>query len=304
MKTTQSILDQILVDVRQELAEAQRQRPMAELKSRLKDAPALRSMSDSLRQGFGLIAEVKERSPSHGPMRRANVDAAPAAYEGSRLVRGISVLTNTSHFGMSMDRLRSIKIATTKPILRKDFIFDPYQVYEARAFGADAILLMANLLESEEMRVLHATALELGMEALFECHNREQIEQVPGNAVIFGINSRTFDARKNMLGVGRYAISAMLGRLGTGKDLTVDESRFELGQFLPAHAIKVAESGVHPHTIAPLRDVQGYHAALVGTSLLAAPDGIQQELQRFEDALKRTASPSSSAPTHAPVNQS
>jgi indole-3-glycerol phosphate synthase len=124
------------------------------------------------------------------------------------------------------------------------------------------------------------------MDALFECHNREQIAQTPQDAVIYGINSRTFDARKNTFGVGRYAMSALLGRLGSAKDLTIDEARFELGQFLPPGAIKVAESGVHPETVAALRDRLGYHAALVGTSLLSAPHGIDEELQRFEDALR------------------
>ncbi|MHC1763923.1 MAG: indole-3-glycerol-phosphate synthase [Verrucomicrobiia bacterium] len=291
MKKSSSILEQILVDVRKELAAAQHNRPLSELKARMKDAPPVRSLATALRAGFGLVAEIKERSPSHGPMRRENVDLAPAAYEHCSLVHGISVLTNASHFGMDMHRLRAVKIATTKPVLRKDFIFDEYQVYEARAFGADAILLMANLLEPSEMRKLYAVARELEMDALFECHNREQIAQTPEDAIIYGINSRTFDARKNTLGVGRYAVSAMLGRLGSAKDLTIDEGRFELGQFLPPAAIKVAESGVYPETAAVLRDRLGYHAALVGTSLLSAARGIDEELHRFEEALRASNAP-------------
>jgi indole-3-glycerol phosphate synthase len=287
MKATQTILDQILVDVRKELAEAQRQTPVAELRARLSDAPAIRSFAAALQTGFGIIAEIKERSPSHGPMRRENVDQATAAYEASALVRGISVLTNASHFGMSMRRLAEVKLATTKPVLRKDFIFDEYQVIEARAFGADAILLMANLLEAEEMRHLYSLARDLGMDALFECHTKQQVEQVPEGALIYGINSRTFDARKNTLGVGRYALSSLLGRLGSTTDLTIDEKRFELGQHLPSGVVKVAESGVHPETVAALRDQYGYHAALIGTSLLTAPDGVGPELERFERALNR-----------------
>lgn len=293
MKKSSSILEQILVDVRKELAAAQRNRPLSELKARMKDAPPVRSLATALRAGFGLVAEIKERSPSHGPMRRENVDLAPAAYEHCSLVHGISVLTNASHFGMDMHRLRAVKIATTKPILRKDFIFDEYQVYEARAFGADAILLMANLLEPSEMRKLYAVARELEMGALFECHNREQIAQTPEDAIIYGINSRTFDARKNTLGVGRYAVSAMLGRLGSAKDLTIDQGRFELGQFLPPAAIKVAESGVYPETVGVVRDRLGYHAALVGTSLLSAARGIDEELHRFEEALRASNAPRS-----------
>jgi indole-3-glycerol phosphate synthase len=302
VKTTQTILDQILVDVRKELAEAQARRPLADLQARLADAAPVRSFPASLRQGFGLIAEIKERSPSHGPMRRENVADASQAYEASGIVRGISVLTNSSHFGMSIERLRQVKLATRKPVLRKDFIFDPYQVYEARAFGADAILLMANLLEASEMRELYALARQLGMEALFECHNREQIGQVPSGAVIYGINSRTFDAPKNTLGVGRYGLSSLLGRLGSSKDLTIEASRFELSKFLPTEAIKVAESGVHPETVLELKAQRGYDAALVGTSLLTASHGVQRELEQFERALERDGSladpPSPLAPAH------
>src|SRR6476620_5529160 len=123
MKSTHTILDQILIDVRRELAEAQHIQPLAELEKRIADAPAIRSFQAAAKTGFGLIAEIKERSPSHGPMRRANVDQAPQAYEQSPIVFGLSVLTNASHFGMTLQRLLQVKLATTKPVLRKDFIF-------------------------------------------------------------------------------------------------------------------------------------------------------------------------------------
>lgn len=280
MKATQTILDAIMVDARRELAEAQGKRPLAELRRMIANAPAVRSFKGALQKTFGIIAEIKERSPSHGPMRRENVDEAPMAYEQSGIVCAISVLTNHSHFGMSMERLREIKTRGTKPVLRKDFIFDEYQVYEARAFGADAVLLMANLLEPGEMKPLSACAKELGMDVLFECHTKEQIEQLPAGAEIYGINSRTFAS-----GTARYGVSALLGKLGTSKDLTVDLDRFELGQYVPKHALKVAESGVSAKTIRHVRDELGYHAALVGTSFLKATHGIRHELELFEQAL-------------------
>jgi indole-3-glycerol phosphate synthase len=280
MKATQTILDAIMVDVRRELAEAQGKRPLAELRRMIANAPAVRSFKGALQKTFGIIAEIKERSPSHGPMRRENVDDAPTAYEQSGIVRAISVLTNHSHFGMTMERLRNIKTRGTKPVLRKDFIFDEYQVYEARAFAADAILLMANLLEPEEMKPLYALAKELGMDVLFECHTKEQIGQLPVGAEIYGINSRTFAS-----GTTRYGVSALLGKLGSSKDLTVDLDRFGLGQYVPKHALKVAESGVSATTIRRVRDELGYHAALVGTSFLKATHGIRRELELFEQAL-------------------
>ncbi len=280
MKLTRTILDEILVDVRREVAAAKQQRPMSEVQRMLADAPPVRPLAPALRSSFGLIAEIKERSPSQGPMRRQNIDEAPAAYERSGIVRAISVLTNATHFGMNIERLRQVKTDGAKPVLRKDFIFDAYQVYEARAFGADAILLMANLLDAEEMRRLYGLARELGMEALFECHSREQIEQVPEGAAIYGINSRTFKAD-----AATYAAARKQRLAGAREDLTTDLNQFELGQYLPGHAVKVAESGVHPETVAALRDRLGYHAALVGTSLLTAGHGIGRELELFERAL-------------------
>ena len=284
MKSTRTILDDILIDVRKELAAAKADHSFADLKRMIADAPPVRSFKAALQSEFGLIAEIKERSPSHGPMRRENVGAAAEAYETSSVVRALSVLTNQTHFGMSMGRLQQIRSLTAKPILRKDFIFDEYQVYEARAYGADAILLMANMLESTEMQRLYALARDLGMNALFECHTREQIEQVPRDAEVYGINSRTFDSS-----AARYSVSALLGKLGSKRDFTIESDRFELGQYLPARAIKVAESGVHPDTVAQLRDKLGYDAALVGTSLLTAQDGIVAELHAFETALASRA---------------
>src|SRR5439155_10876072 len=120
MKATQTILDEILKDARRELAEAQQRRPLAELRRMLADAPRVRPLTAALRSGFGLIAEIKERSPSQGEMRKPNVAAAPAAFEVSKIVHAVSVLTNASHFGMSIERLRQIKLGGSKPVLRKD----------------------------------------------------------------------------------------------------------------------------------------------------------------------------------------
>lgn len=276
----ETILDRIMVDVRREVAEARSRRPLSELQHRIADAPPLRSFRRALQGGFGLIAELKERSPSQGPMRPENVTAAPAAYENSPLVRGISVLTNATHFGMSIERLAEVRAGGAKPVLRKDFIFDDYQVYEARAFGADAILLMANLLEAGALGRLFALARALGMEVLFECHDAEQIRRVPAGAELYGINSRTFAS-----GAAHYESSRQHRAAGGREDLTTDLRRFDLITCLPARALKIAESGVSPATVARLRDTLGYHAALVGTSLLLAPEGVARELEAFERAL-------------------
>lgn len=281
MKSAETILGRILEDVRRELVEAQRQRPLAELKRMIRDAPAARSFKEALQAGFGLIAEIKERSPSQGDMRCQNVADAPAAFEASPLVRCISVLTNATHFGMTIERLHHVKVNGAKPVLRKDFIFDEYQIYEARAFGADAVLLMANLLTATEMKWLFELTRSLGMDALFECHIREQIESLPPGAELYGINSRSFAVRSE-----DYAVARAERVPGSHRDSTVDLHRFEaLARHLPPRAIKIAESGIYPENAAVLRDKLHYNAILVGTSLLTSPDGVRAELDKFEQAL-------------------
>jgi indole-3-glycerol phosphate synthase len=281
MPPTRTILDDIMIDVRREVAAAQCARPLAELQRMQRDAPPVRSFAEALRRGFGLIAEIKLRSPSQGPMRAENVADAPAAYEASPLVRCLSVLTNASHFGMSIERMRDARLRGTKPVLRKDFICDDYQVHEARAFGADAILLMANLLQPAPLARLHALAAALGLDVLFECHDEEQIRALPAGALIYGINSRSFAVRG-----ADYAAARDARQAGSRADLTTDLSRFEsLARHLPTHALKVAESGIHPENAARLRDELGYHALLVGTSLLTSPAGVAAELAKFEQAL-------------------
>ena len=269
-----TILDRILPDVRRELDAAREVMPLDELKRRAADAPAPRDFSGVLTaQGFGLIAEIKRRSPSMGDMRAENVVAAAAAYEAEPLVRAVSVLTNTTHFGMDMDDLRRISATSTKPVLRKDFILDPYQVYAARAAGADAVLLMANVLSAEQMRELHETVLELGMEALFEVHEAAEIDALPGMARIVGINSRKFKSHCGFVAAGDNA----------EEDFSLDFAAFELAESLPAGCVRVAESGVTPESVAPL--ARHFDAALVGTSLLRDPRGVAAALDDFARAL-------------------
>lgn len=269
-----TILDRILPDVRRELDEARAAVPFDEIKQLAAEAPAPRDFAGVLTaHGFGLIAEIKRRSPSMGEMRAENVVAAAAAYEAEPLVRAVSVLTNTTHFGMEMDNLRRIAATSTKPVLRKDFILDPYQVYAARAAGADAVLLMANILSAAQMRELHDIVLELGMEALFEVHEAAEIDALPGTARIVGINSRKFKSHRGFVAAGDNA----------EEDFSLDFAAFALAESLPAGCVRVAESGVTPETVAPL--ARHFDAALVGTSLLRDPRGVAAALDDFARAL-------------------
>jgi indole-3-glycerol phosphate synthase len=267
-----TILDTILEDVRREVAEAKQKAPLSEIQARLSDAPPARDFASALSSSFGLIAEIKERSPSVGPMRAENVRDAAAAYAASPIVRAVSVLTNKTHFGMGIHHLGEIRKQVPHPVLRKDFFVDEYQVYEARAFGADAILLMANVLDAKTMHSLHQVALELGMEALFEIHTTEEIATLPAGARIVGINSRKFKTNSGFVAAGQSSAT----------DFSLDLGVFDLVSQLPVSAIRVAESGISPQNLSSV--ASNFQVALVGTSLLRDERGIHACLRDFEVA--------------------
>lgn len=268
-----TMLETLLQDVRTELASARAQRPPSEIRRMLADAPPVRPLDQALASTFGLIAEIKERSPSVGAMRPQNVRLAPEAYEASPIVRAVSVLTNATHFGMSIEKLAAIRHATSKPTLRKDFILEEYQIREARAFGADAILLMANVLDRARLAGFYDLARELGMEALFEVHEEPELALLPPSARIVGINSRKFRSASGFAGAHGYS----------EHDFSLDFSAFALAVRLPAHILKVAESGLGPLDAPRVRE--SFHAALVGTSLLRDPRGPAACLADFQKAL-------------------
>jgi indole-3-glycerol phosphate synthase len=273
-----TILDRILADVRVEIDEAKRLRSLADLRGMIADAPPVLPLDAALESSFGLIAEIKACSPSVGPMRAENVAEAPAAYEESPTVKALSVLTNERHFGGSMERLQEIRSAVSKPVLRKDFILEEYQVREARAFGADAILLMASVLDAARLKGFYELTLELGMEALFEVHDEEEVAALPAQVRIVGINSRRFKAPEESAG-----FAAVGGQGSSQKDFSIRLDTFELVDRLPAGTIRVAESGLDAGNVASV--AEKFHAALVGTSLLRDPAGIRAGLSAFEEAL-------------------
>jgi indole-3-glycerol phosphate synthase len=273
-----TILDRILADVRLEIDGAKRLRSLADLRGMIADAPPVCPLDAALEPSFGLIAEIKASSPSVGPMRAENVTEAPTAYEESPSVKALSVLTNERHFGGSMGRLREIRSMVSKPVLRKDFILEEYQVREARAFGADAILLMASVLDAARLKGFHELALELGMEALFEVHDEEEVSALPTQARIVGINSRRFKAPEESAG-----FAAVGGQGSSQKDFSIRLDTFDLVDRLPAGTIRIAESGLDAGNVASV--AEKFHAALVGTSLLRDPAGIRAGLSAFEEAL-------------------
>ena len=269
----QTILDRILADVRTEVDAAKYRRSAADLRSRIADRRGPLSLPDAISSEFGLIAEIKEKSPSVGRMREENVARAADVYEGSGRVRAVSVLTNFTHFGMSIERLAEVREIVTKPILRKDFIIEEYQIREARAFGADAILLMASVLDGPQLKGFYDLTRELGMQALFEVHSPEEIQALPPDALVVGINSRKFKTTEGFSGANQDST----------RDFSVDLGAFALADQLPAGTLRVAESGISVETIAGV--TKTFHAALVGTSLLRDERGIEPAVRAFEEAI-------------------
>ena len=289
-----SFLTHVQKEKRDEIEKARAALPLKELRARIKDTPKPLGFRSALTSGgFGIIAEIKKQSPSMGPMRSENVEEAPRVYKESAIIKAVSILTDWTHFRMTIQELERLKKEIGKPVLRKDFIIDEYQVVEARAYGADAILLMASLHGKKRLRRLFEIASELGLDVLFECHSTEEIDILPQRAEIVGINSRQF--RSGTMSTSRL-LGKLLGAIGMRsgmRDLSTDLSAFrDLVHQLPRSVVRVAESGVTPGSISEIREL-GFHCALIGTAFLTSPAGVRDTLEAFQKALE--IQPSTSA---------
>jgi indole-3-glycerol phosphate synthase len=246
-----SILSDILSSTRLELTQRKHARSEAELRElALETAGAQRSLRDALkRPGIGVIAEFKRRSPSAGTLRAdAQLTEIARAYERGGAT-ALSVLTEGPHFEGSLEDLHTARAACELPLLRKDFIVDPYQLHEARVAGADAVLLIAAALSSVELQALRELARELGLDVLVEVHDPVELSvALEVGADLIGINNRDL------------------------RDFSVDVERtFEMLAAIPAHVTVVAESGIRkPEQLVRLRDA-GVAGVLVGESLMRAP---------------------------------
>jgi indole-3-glycerol phosphate synthase len=252
---------------------------MEELTARLRDAPEPRSLHDAIAKGFGVIAEHKRRSPSGGASDPENLSRAYATYADTPWIVGVSVLTDEPYFDGSIDDLAVARDRVEKPVLRKDFIIDDYQVVEARAFGADAILLMASVLADEPatMRRLYEHARALGLDVLVELGMTERpieslLSIVPAEARIWGVNARQFAKRGEggRAPAGAARADATSFAPGQKHDLPTDiAAHREHRKLVPPGKLAVAESGIHRAAeLAAARDA-GYDAALIGTAFLA-----------------------------------
>lgn len=269
-----SILDEIFAHKHQEVALSKRRRPLAEVRAAAEAQPTALDFIAALRRNHApaddgvpgemlqkprhdrrvspaLIAEIKFASPSRGLLfaRRDPIQLAQI-YQANGAA-AISVLTDERYFQGNLDYLSQISQEPRRlPLLRKDFIFDPYQVYEGRAAGADAVLLIAAMLEPALITDLSELAEGLGMVALVEVHNREELETVLGlGARLVGINNRDLHSFKVCL-----------------------QTTLELAPFIPEEVCLVAESGIHTRQDVERLAQAGVEAILVGEALVSAAD--------------------------------
>ena len=248
---TGTVLDRILDARRAAVDHRKRVLPEAALKYGVKAAAPVRNFAAALsRDGINILAELKPASPSRGVLRdpfdavalARNLEAAGAA--------ALSVLTEPEFFGGSLKNMRDARKEVKLPVLRKDFIFDPWQVWEARANDADSFLLIVAALDDAALHELIDLGRELGMEPLVEVHTAAELE-------------RALTAGARILGVNNRDLKTLSVRL---------ETSFELIGRIPAECIAVSESGLRTHDdLVRLRDA-GFDAFLIGEHLMLAPD--------------------------------
>jgi indole-3-glycerol phosphate synthase len=243
-----TVLDEILVGVREDLAARQAVTTLEDLQERAAQLPSARPAESVLRHGdtVKVIAEVKRSSPSKGALAAIADPAALAAEYESGGASVISVLTERQRFGGSLNDMVSVCHAVDVPVLRKDFVVTSYQVWEARAHGADAVLLIVAALEQQALVSLVERVHSLGMSAIVEVHDDEEVwRAVDAGARVIGVNARDLHT------------------------LEVDRGTFaRLAPKVPSGIVRVAESGVRgPHDVLDYAR-SGAHAVLVGESLV------------------------------------
>jgi indole-3-glycerol phosphate synthase len=249
------LLDEIVSKKRQRLEDAKAATSLKELRRRIGDVRKTQDFISAIKRSPGekirLIAEIKKASPSKGVIRRDfDHKSIAALYEKKNAVRAISVLTEEDFFQGSLSFLRDVKKVLSKPVLRKDFIFDEYQIYESRAYEADAILLIAAVVGRNQADEYLHLATELGLFVLFEVHNFRELETALSiDTDVIGINNRDLTTLK------------------------VDiNTTFELKRQIPAHKVLVSESGVKTRGDVKGLEEAGIDAVLVGTSLMESDD--------------------------------
>jgi indole-3-glycerol phosphate synthase len=249
------VLDRILAAKRREVAQRRQAVPLAEIEQRAREAPAARGFERALRAKAAagmpaVIAEIKRASPSRG-LIRADFDPAriARAYEANGAAC-LSVLTDREFFGGSAEDLRAARSACQLPVLRKDFMIDPYQVHEARSWGADCILLIMDAAPDADLMELEGLARDLGMDVLVESHERSQLERALAfSTPLLGINNRDLTTFETSL-----------------------ETTLELSTLVPLSRLLIAESGIGAREDVERLSGHNVSAYLVGSAFMSAED--------------------------------
>lgn len=248
-----NVLTKIIAKKTERLKYAQGQIPLQELKKRIYDSDKTRDFGSAVKrtdENIRLIAEIKKASPSKGLIRKDFDPLRIAAIYEEKPINAISVLTEEDFFQGHLSFIRKVRDVTFKPVLRKDFIFNEYQIYESRANGADAILLIASILEkNQSAEYLHISA-ELGLSVMFEVHDEQELEKALAvNADIIGINNRDL------------------------KTLKIDlKTTSRLKKMIPEGKIVVSESGIKNRSDIITLQKNRIDAVLIGTSFMEADD--------------------------------
>ena len=246
-----TVLKKILVRKAEEVAERKAAKPLAEVIEASRQASTCRgfiaAVESKIAQGDpAVIAEVKKASPSKGVIREHFVPAEIAQDYAASGAACLSVLTDVDFFQGSDQYLIEARESCQLPVLRKDFVIDPYQIYEARALGADCILLIAAALDDVKLAELNDCASEVGIDVLVEVHNREELQRaLPLGNRLLGINNRDLHHFETRL-----------------------ETTFELLDEVPEHCIVVTESGIHSREDVTAMREQSVHAFLVGEAFM------------------------------------
>jgi indole-3-glycerol phosphate synthase len=252
------MIEQLIEAARDGVEERRSHTSQAELESRLPERGRDRPFSEALvRPGLSLIAEFKRRSPSAGEISAAAVASQVGAYERGGAA-ALSVLTDGRHFGGSLEDLQAARAACDLPILRKDFIVDPYQLCEAAVYGADAVLLIVRALDDDSLRRLYEGARGLDLDCLVEVHDAAELERaLELDADVIGVNNRNLD--EGVVDVG---------------------TTYELMPDVPAGKTVVAESGISARAELEELERVGVDAVLIGEALMRAadPEALAREL--------------------------
>jgi indole-3-glycerol phosphate synthase len=246
-----NFLETILARKREEIQVEQKRTSIEQLQDRPLFSVQSRSLAAALgAEGVAVIAEIKKASPSKGVIRNSFNHKEIARQYADGGASALSVLTDEPFFQGKRSYLEEVRALVSLPLLRKDFIIDSYQMYESKAYGADAVLLIAAALDPKHLNELHAEAVELGLECLVEIHSEEELASLSGIKLsVIGVNNRNLSTFETDL-----------------------STSVRLKPLLPNDAIAVSESGITSADDVRLLVTHGYHAVLIGETLMKSDD--------------------------------